>query len=169
MPANVREWLASGLQQEGQRSARRWAECRGGGRAPPTLFLRPARVFHTELLVSRLKNGDGKGEKHVCCVAGGSHWAGLAMRPRGRAYLCLFPLLTRSSMSRMGVARSCSRLFSGDTGRSKHTLALRVPTPQGTPRMEWLLQIGQDWDGSHLGTHWRESLPDGSQGPQGGL
>lgn len=31
------------------------------------------------------------------------------------AYLCLVPLLTKSSMSRMGVASSCSRLFSGDT------------------------------------------------------
>lgn len=40
---------------------------------------------------------------------------------KGGTYLCLFPLLTRSSMSRMGVARSCSRLFSGDTDRSKHT------------------------------------------------
>ena len=38
-------------------------------------------------------------------------------------YLCLVPLLTRSSMSRMGLASSCSRLFSGDTGRSKHRLS----------------------------------------------
>lgn len=62
---------------------------------------------------------------------------------KGGTYLCLFPFLTRSSMSRMGVARSCSRLFSGDTDRNKHTpFGPLSPRPQETPRMEQLLRSG---------------------------
>lgn len=56
-----------------------------------------------------------------------------------RAYLCLVPFLTKSSMSRMGLASSCSRLFSGDTRGSEHRLSgpLSPPGPQGSPGMEW--------------------------------
>lgn len=73
---------------------------------------------------------------------GGRTWP---KRPRREgSYLCLFPLLTRSSMSRIGVASSCSRLFSGGTGRSKYMPShlLRLPDPR-TPRTERLLHSAQ--------------------------
>lgn len=44
---------------------------------------------------------------------------------RARSHLCLLPFLTRSSMSRIGVTNSCSRLFSA--GKIQSKLMLRTP------------------------------------------
>lgn len=55
-------------------------------------------------------------ERNVpACAHGGS--------PALAGYLCLVPLLTRSSMSRTRLASSGSRLFSGDMGGRKHRLS----------------------------------------------
>lgn len=108
-----------------------------------------------------------------------SRRAGRAMRPQGRAYLCLFPLLTRSSRSRMGVTRSCSRHFSGDVGRVSTRWPSQSPRPgdsQGgmapTKRAEGQLpetlpRAGLGWQPP--GDSLEGILPDGSQGPRAGL
>ena len=64
---------------------------------------------------------------------------------RVRSHLCLLPFLTRSSMSRIGVTNSCSRLFSA--GKIQSQLMLRidlsVQRPQETPRAQEHLRSRQ--------------------------
>lgn len=94
--------------------------CRGrgrdGGRVPSLRSLGPLTLSHTErLLVSWLTE---EREREKARAPGRAAREGGARGPG--PHLCLLPLLTRSSMSRMGVASSCSRLFSGGTGRGRH-------------------------------------------------
>lgn len=72
------------------------------------------------------------------------------------SYLCLFPLLTRSSMSRMVVASSRSRLFSEDTGKNKDASSgpMSPRRPQRNTQAV-TLPPGRTRAPNHLRTHQR--------------
>ena len=82
------------------------------------VFLRDASVFHTEQLLALGPVEATRTTTHGVLPEPARRTRWLLPGWEG-SYLCLFPLLTRSSMSRMEVVSSCSRLFSGERGRSK--------------------------------------------------